>query len=148
MRPWDNRFWWVELARLPPQAMTDPSEWDLRRAHPHLLVKASVKPTNAINVQANAGSVTVWLSPDLLDLGRRVTVTVNGHRAGGNQPSGVPDVATLLEDARTRGDRQHPFWAKVQWPSGAATAGEIEGNSEPETRNPKPQIRNKPQLPK
>ena len=25
-----------------------------------------------------------------------------------------PDLATLLEDVRTRGDRQHPFWARVE----------------------------------
>ena len=24
-----------------------------------------------------------------------------------------PDIAVLLEDVRTRGDRMHPFWAKV-----------------------------------
>jgi dienelactone hydrolase len=124
MRPWDNRFWWVELGRLPPQVMTDPSEWDSRRSHPRLPVKGSVKQTNAINVQANAGRVTVWLSPDMVDLGRRVTVTINGRRAGGNPPSIVPDVATLLEDARARGDRQHPFWAKVEWPAGSTSAAD------------------------
>jgi hypothetical protein len=26
----------------------------------------------------------------------------------------VPNIETLLEDVRTRGDRQHPFWAKVE----------------------------------
>ncbi len=124
MRPWDNRFWWLELGRLPPQAMTDPAEWDARRSHPRLTIKATAAATNSINVQTGAGRVTVWLSPDLLDLGRRVTVTVNGRPVGGNQPSGTPNVATILEDARTRGDRQHPFWAKVVWPSGAAGVAE------------------------
>jgi hypothetical protein len=26
-----------------------------------------------------------------------------------------PSAGVLLEDVRTRGDRQHPFWAKVEW---------------------------------
>jgi hypothetical protein len=26
-------------------------------------------------------------------------------------------VEIILEDVRTRGDRQHPFWAKVEVPS-------------------------------
>ena len=39
----------------------------------------------------------------------RVTVTINGRR----QLNIEPDLETLLEDVRTRGDRQHPFWAKV-----------------------------------
>ena len=25
-----------------------------------------------------------------------------------------PSVETMLEDLRVRGDRQHPFWAKVE----------------------------------
>ena len=29
-----------------------------------------------------------------------------------------PDIAVLLEDVRTRGDRQHPFWAKIETPGG------------------------------
>jgi acetyl esterase/lipase len=124
MRPWDNFFWWVELGRLPPQAMTDPSQWDSRRNRPRVTLDASATRTNSIRVQTGAGRVSVWLSPDLLDLGRRVTVTVNGRRAGGSQATIVPDLATMLEDARTRGDRQHPFWAKIEWPGGAATKGQ------------------------
>ena len=124
MRPWDNRFWWLELGRLPPQVMTDPVAWETQRSHPHMPVKATVTATNGDQHPGQAGPVTVWLSPDMVDLGRRVTVTVNGHPVGGNQPSALPNVATILEDARTRGDRQHPFWAKVQWPSAAADAGD------------------------
>ena len=28
------------------------------------------------------------------------------------------DVKTILEDVRTRGDRQHPFWAKIEGATG------------------------------
>ena len=37
-------------------------------------------------------------------------VTINGRAQRNIQPS----ASTLLEDVRTRGDRQHPFWAKVE----------------------------------
>jgi len=124
MRPWDNFFWWVELDRLPPQAMTDPSQWESRRNRPRVTLDASATRTNAIRVQTGAGRVTVWLSPDLLDLGRRVTLTINGRRVGSNQSTVVPDLATMLEDVRTRGDRQHPFWAKIEWPGGPAAKGQ------------------------
>ena len=29
MRPWDNFFWWVELAELPPKTQVDPQDWPL-----------------------------------------------------------------------------------------------------------------------
>ncbi len=37
-------------------------------------------------------------------------VTINGRAQRNIQPS----ASTLLEDVRTRGDRQHAFWAKVE----------------------------------
>jgi hypothetical protein len=30
----------------------------------------------------------------------------------------TPDLQTILEDVRTRGDRQHPFWAKLDGATG------------------------------
>jgi hypothetical protein len=44
------------------------------------------------------------------------------HPLGGDQPLATPNVATILEDVRTRGDRQHPFWAKIEWPNASASA--------------------------
>jgi len=72
-------------------------------------------------VQTGAGQVIVWLSPDMIDLKRRVSVSVNG-RGLLNTADLVPNLETLLEDARTRGDRLHPFWAKVETPGGRAVA--------------------------
>ncbi len=31
MRPWDNYFWWVEMAGMPQRSMVDPVDWDARR---------------------------------------------------------------------------------------------------------------------
>ena len=39
-------------------------------------------------------------------------VTVNGRDLREEITS---DVEVLLEDVRTRGDRQHPFWAVAKW---------------------------------
>jgi hypothetical protein len=51
----------------------------------------------------------VWLSPDLVSFDRRLTLQLNGRRV----PPPDPSLTVLLEDVRTRGDRQHPFWAKA-----------------------------------
>jgi len=50
----------------------------------------------------------------MLDLDQRVTITVNGRRVNSPDRTLRPDLRTLLEDARRRGDRLHPFWAKVE----------------------------------
>jgi hypothetical protein len=39
---------------------------------------------------------------------------VNGRTLQSGGALIEPDVAVLLEDARTRADRLHPFWAKVE----------------------------------
>jgi hypothetical protein len=100
-RPWDNYFWWVEIENLPLQK-------GQTRA---LQIKGSVTASNTVSVTA-PGSVTVWLSPEMVDFAQRVDVQVNG-RALSRKPI-QPDLRVLLEDVRTRGVRLHPFWAKVE----------------------------------
>lgn len=132
MRPWDNFFWWVELAEMPPKGMVLPTDWPPSGGRT-VETTARVTQGNSIFVTSGAGHVTVWLSPEMLDFDEQTTITINGQRAtmkaptetGGrsasdrrNRPSRLrfvePDLETLLEDVRTRGDRLHPFWAKVE----------------------------------
>ncbi len=77
--------------------------------------------------------MTVWLTPEMLDFDKPVNITINGQRVTTrgrpdaerrssserpDRPTRLrfvePDLETLLEDVRTRGDRLHPFWAKVE----------------------------------
>ena len=122
MRPWDNFFWWVELDSLPPGAMVDPIDWPPPRGKLPVETKASVTATNGVYIRTGAGTVRVWLSPEMLDLNEKVDIVVNGQRI--NSPSQFiePDLETLLEDVRTRGDRQHPFWVKAESPTGRISA--------------------------
>ena len=71
--------------------------------------EASISAANSVRVSSGAEQVTVWLSPELVSFERRLTLMLNGRRIVAPKPS----LSVLLEDARTRGDRQHPFWAKV-----------------------------------
>jgi len=117
MRRWDNFFWWVELDALPPGAMVDPVDWPPPRGTQPMQTKASVTATNGIYIRTGAGTVRVWLSPETLNLDERVNVVVNGRRINPGQFV-EPDLETLLEDVRTRGDRQHPFWVKLESATG------------------------------
>lgn len=110
LRPWDSFFWWVETDQSKPldANIILPAEWG-KRATP-AKTEAKVLPTNGVMVSAGTAKATVFLSPDMVNFENRVNVRINGKTFAGIQPS----VATILEDVRTRGDRQHPFWAKVE----------------------------------
>jgi hypothetical protein len=83
-----------------------------------LETEAAVNANNGINIRTGAGQTTLWLSPDIIDFKRKTSITVNGARLRSSGPYIEPDMSILLEDARTRADRQHPFWAKVEMPAG------------------------------
>jgi hypothetical protein len=59
--------------------------------------------------------VTVWLSPELVPFDKPIEVEVNNRQLTRGRLI-PPDLSVLLEDVRTRADRQHPFWAKLTWP--------------------------------
>ncbi len=107
MRAWDNYFWWVELDDFPERSIVPPMAWPDPKAKP-ANTEARVLENNNIRVRTAAKRCTVWLAPEMVDFDERVTVTINSDRGSNVKPS----AAVLLEDVRTRGDRQHPVWAK------------------------------------
>jgi predicted esterase len=113
MRPWDNYFWWVELDDMPARSMVYPSDWPPPRGSQPAETKGQINANNGLNVVTAAGRVTVWLSPEMLDLGRKVNIQVEGRRVNVRDAFVEGRLETILEDVRTRGDRQHPFWVKV-----------------------------------
>jgi pimeloyl-ACP methyl ester carboxylesterase len=114
MRDWDNFFWSVELSNMPAAQMVDPSAWPPPRGTVPLTLDVK-SITNGINVDMHAANVTVWLSQELVSFDRPpINVTINGSRVAGGKGAIKPSIPLMLEDARTRADRQHPFWAKVE----------------------------------
>jgi pimeloyl-ACP methyl ester carboxylesterase len=115
MRPWDNFFWWAELDNLPEASLTSPVSWPPPGTARPARTSGRILENNRLTLRTGAGRVTVWLSPRMVDLDRRVAVVINGreHR---DPPEASLEV--LLEDVRTRGDRQHPFWAKIETTTG------------------------------
>lgn len=112
MRPWDNYFWWLEMDDIPSRSLSLPAEGKERTVRP-IKTAARILENNRITVAARSGSGVVWLSPEMVDFDQPITVTVNGRNI---RKEAAAEVKTLLEDVRTRGDRQHPFWSKVEWP--------------------------------
>ena len=125
MRPWDRFFWWVEMERPPARTVVLPAQWPPPPAIRPFTVEAKTLPADAIPasslaVRCGADRVRIWLSPELVDFSKPVTVTLDGRRLWKDPV--VPDKRLLLDDLRLRADRQHPFWAVVDWekrPGGA-----------------------------
>ncbi len=109
MRPWDNFYWWLELRGFPEPTIVMPATWASGSKRPSK-IKAEVHNHRRLSVTTGAREVTLWLSPDLVSFERGFKIVVNGRTL---KEKVAPNVETLLEDVRTRGDRQHPFWAKV-----------------------------------
>ncbi len=113
MRTWDNFFWWLEADGLPPKSMVVPDNWPPSHAVRPATIEGKRLETNKISVKLQASKVTVWLSPDLVDFTQPLVVEVNNHPISPRDRNVHPDLSVLLEDARTRADRLHPFWAKL-----------------------------------
>ena len=110
MRPWDSFFWWAELDHLPSQTMTVPLAWPPKKPRP-ATIEGELKDGNQISLRSGAGLSIVWLTPEMVDFDQRLTINVDGRS---ERAAVSPSTDVILEDARTRGDRQHPFWAKVE----------------------------------
>jgi hypothetical protein len=118
MRPWDSFFWWVEMPILPADRMIDPIDFPARNPMPKTLtVKSELnRATNNISVTTipRVGNVLVYLTPDMIDFKAKTSIKVKDKNY--HPPNGlvVPNIEVMLEDARTRCDRQHPFWVMLE----------------------------------
>lgn len=114
LRPWDNFFWWVEAKRFPTSMTVNPDDWPDVGSLPNLRpakIETSITSGNRVRVTTSASQTTIWLSPELVDFDERVEVQLNGRRISRGFLEG--SLYDLLEDVRTRFDRQHPFWVKI-----------------------------------
>ena len=116
MRPWDSFFWWVELSNLEGTGrMIDPIDFPEKGAKTVSVKSELYRATNNMSVTTSprVANVQVFLTPDMIDFNAKTSVQVDGKRW--NPLNGLiePDIAVMLEDARTRCDRIHPFWAML-----------------------------------
>ncbi len=115
MRPWDNYFWWVEVSGFPERVVVDPKNWPAPRGTRPMEVSGRISPSGSINVKTGGERISVWLSPELVDYSQNLKIKHNGRQVSMPNAFIEPKVAVILEDVRTRGDRQHPFWSRVDF---------------------------------
>ena len=115
LRPWDNFFWWLEVGEFPNQFMIYPTDWSGGRVTP-AHVEGRVMADNRLTAKTVGKQTTIWLGPDFVDFSKPIRLTFNNRKIP-DPPEGIrPSVDVLLEDVRTRADRQRPFWAKIEMP--------------------------------
>lgn len=115
LRSFDNFFWWIEINKFREGSTVDPEEWPGRGPRT-VKVNGKIGATDNFTIITTAtgkSATTIWLSPELVDFAKRIRVLMTGRQ----EISDVrPDIGVILDDTRTRGDRQHPFWARVDFP--------------------------------
>ncbi len=112
MRPWDNFAWCLEIDGIPQKHIVLPLQWPAPKGGSPGKTSFKIAKTdsaNAITVKSVGENLTLCLSPDFVDFDKPIKVM----RGKVIPIKEKPSAETLLEDVRTRGDRQHPFWMKV-----------------------------------
>ena len=113
MRPWDRFFYWIEVDQFPEATMIMPARYATTKNRSAAFIEAQRFPeNNLIRIsKCSARSISIGLSPDILNLDLPVEIT---SRSGNFKGIVQPDREVLLEDARLRGERQRPFWARIE----------------------------------
>jgi predicted esterase len=117
MREGDSFFWWMEIEGLPPRSAIDPADWPPPAGTRPVEVSGTITNNN-IYIRTGTVRVSVFLAPQMVDFKRQVKIVVNGRRINTQDPFLRPELRTILEDVRTRADRQHPFWIRLDSPTG------------------------------
>jgi len=105
----DRFYWWLESDQLTSEKIVNPILFKIGKTKIEAQKMSAVDNGFRIGNLAARG-VTIWMSPAEVDFGKRVSVYFKGEKKSFDVQ---PSLETLLEDVRTRADRQHPYWAKV-----------------------------------
>ena len=111
MRESDSFFWCLEMSQFPKNSVASHLEWPVDRGTRPTEISFKIDANGDIRVRTGAQTATLWLAPEWNNLTEDLTVYINGRS---RKHSLSPDLETMLEDARTRCDRQHPFWGKLE----------------------------------
>jgi hypothetical protein len=114
LRPWIRQFWWLETAELPAANVIEFHDWPPERgaAKPAHFEGKFIPGQNTLRIVRCPGSTTtLWLSPEMVDFTQRITIHYNGEK----KVDARADRGVLLEDVRRRADRQHPYWARLDF---------------------------------
>jgi len=121
MRSTDNRFYWLGVDKIADRFLIE----NLKTATSQVLpaqIQGDIGGNNQINITTRGVTkLSVWLSQDMIEWTKPVAVNVDG--SGARDSAGqlwrpkliTPDLDTLLEDYRERGDRRMLFLRRLEF---------------------------------
>jgi hypothetical protein len=115
LRPWDNYYYFLQLNGFPRENVMWPQLWKDGKLNA-LPISGELKPEGPkyhhfIVKPSRAGqSMTLWLSDDFVNFEEK-EIRITGR--GEFRQSVKPSTRIMLEDVRSRADRLHPYWARV-----------------------------------
>jgi pimeloyl-ACP methyl ester carboxylesterase len=114
MRPTDNRFYWLGVDKIYDGRTIDNMKGSI--ISPATII-GDIGGNNVINVKCfGIQRFSIWLSHEMIDWTKPVTVNVNGSVAPGWRGKNItPDINVLLEDYRERGDRRMLFLQRLEF---------------------------------
>jgi predicted esterase len=114
LRESDNFFWCLEFHDMPTKCVLTPLNWNSHAKINPMDITVVRTANNGLNVKCGAGGGTVYLSPEMLALDKKMPLSLP-RKPSAKGKGFEPSAEVLLEDVRTRGDRLHPFWAKIDY---------------------------------
>jgi hypothetical protein len=115
MRNTDNHFYWLGVDKVQNERLLDHQKG--KQLIP-ATIQGNVDGRNAISIRTlGVLKCTIFLTPDLIDWQKGVTVSINGVAAQGySRPKMLtPNMGELLKDYRERGDRRMLVWGRLEF---------------------------------
>jgi hypothetical protein len=114
MRTTDNRFYWLGVDKVQNERLLDNQKG--KQINP-ATIQGNVDGKNQISIRTlGVLKCTIFLTPDLIDWQKGVTVSINSVAAPGySRPKMLtPSFEELLKDYRERGDRRVLIWGRIE----------------------------------
>ena len=112
LRPWDSYFWFYEMYGIPEANVVRPALFDTTKKFNKLKFVGDLKG-NSVRLEPRSLAIknnsTLWLSPEYVDFSKRFEIRGRGPFKGPIFRSRE----VLLNDVLRRGDREHPFWGRI-----------------------------------
>jgi len=111
VRASSKHFYWVSSEEVNPNHLFDPERRNKTIAP--AMVQARFSEGNQITIyEMGFKQLSIWLGRNTVDFGKPVNVTIK-NRGNPWRKELTPKISVLLEDLYERGDRQRPFYQRI-----------------------------------
>lgn len=115
LRRFDNFFWSVELGDSLGNAPGILEPINIGKAGRGQTISVKIFPSGNVTIKTGVikKDLAIYFTPEMVNFSQRYDIKLNTKPLGRRNAILEPDIAIILEDSRTRCDRQHPFWVKL-----------------------------------